>query len=68
VNGKSVSQSALRFDVPLHIGSAELGNWMPGNHSYPVRNLNGRMDEFALFGAALSAEEIKKHFDMGNPR
>jgi hypothetical protein len=68
VNGKSVSKDALRFDVPLHIGNAELGNWMAGKHSYPVRNLNGRIDEFSLFAAALTADEIAMSYQTGKPR
>jgi len=68
VNGRNVSKHALRFDVRLHIGNAELGNWIAGKHSYPVRNLHGRMDEFSLFAAALPAEEIARSYQIGKPR
>ena len=34
---------------------------------YAVRNLNGRMDEFALFGKALAADEIRELYQVGAP-
>ncbi len=54
----------------MSIGNASLGNWGLPERDEPrfaVRNLNGSMDEFALFSAALSAEEIRKFYDEGKP-
>jgi len=50
-------------------GDCELGNWgLPTEkHKFPIRNLNGRMDEFAIFQEALSPAEIKGIYDAGNP-
>lgn len=45
----------------LVYGACELGNWgIPlKNHRFPIRNLNGSLDEFAIYSAALSADEIQ---------
>jgi hypothetical protein len=70
-DGKGIRALALRFDTPLRLGSAELGNWgapIPGSTAtYAVRNLNGRMDEFALFGRALNEREVRELFAAGAP-
>jgi hypothetical protein len=51
-------------------GRATIGNWSspqrPDAH-FAIRNLNGSMDEFALFSAALTGEEIKEMYDNGKP-
>ncbi|HZE96685.1 MAG TPA: LamG-like jellyroll fold domain-containing protein [Planctomycetota bacterium] len=69
IDGRPVRRLPLKFDTQLRLGAAELGNWgvpMQGN-VYAVRNLNGRMDEFALFGKALRAEEIAGLYAVGAP-
>ena len=52
------------------IGTASIGNWslptQPDSH-FAIRNLNGSIDEFALFAAALTDIEIKEIFDNGKP-
>jgi hypothetical protein len=69
VDGRLVNRLPLKFDTTLRLGAVELGNWgvpLQGN-VYAVRNLNGRMDEFALFGKALGAEEIRDLYAVGAP-
>jgi hypothetical protein len=69
VDGRQVGQDDLQVKVRLSIGNVELGNWgaaYAGDRS-PLRALNGRMDEFLLFRAALSAEEIGELFRAGEP-
>jgi hypothetical protein len=34
---------------------------------YAIRNLNGRMDEFTLFGKALREEEVRELYQVGAP-
>lgn len=53
----------------LRIGQAELGNWSPRGIDDPwtVRNLNGRIDEFAIYASALSDEEIHELYEVGKP-
>lgn len=74
IDGRAISSE----DVPdgylvekVKIGAASIGNWSePKNQSDPnfaVRNLNGSLDEFALYSAALSAEEIAGLYLIGKP-
>ncbi|MCO8124028.1 FecR domain-containing protein [Stieleria sp. TO1_6] len=55
----------------VKIGSASICNWSEPMYrtdaKFVVRNLNGSMDEFALFSGALSEQEIKDLFQTGNP-
>jgi hypothetical protein len=72
VDGQCVVKKTLRGErVSLSIGNAEIGNWgTPGYGSfqrYPIRNFNGRIDEFALFQAPLSDRDIQELYRMGEP-
>ena len=52
------------------IGAASIGNWaLPTkpDAEFAIRNLNGSIDEFAIFSAALSADEIREFYDYGKP-
>lgn len=62
LNGREVSSEAIRFDQPLRIGSAELGNWGVAlkTDRRPVRNFVGRMDELTVWKVALSADEFRE--------
>jgi hypothetical protein len=59
VNGRQVAAGPLGRKTPVKLGTANLGNidstWW---NTQPVRNFNGRMDEFALFARALTSGEI----------
>lgn len=72
VNGRPVSQHALRVEPPFQIGAAELGNWnahgFPGHDPFLVRNFSGAMDEFCLFNRALSADEVQALHAAGRPQ
>jgi hypothetical protein len=71
VDGRVVRSLPLKFDTALKLGSAELGNWgVPiagSTATYAVRNLNGRMDEFVLFGKALVEDEVGALHASGAP-
>lgn len=69
LDGLPVSHHEIETPIPLVIGPAEIGNWRPQKHTgeHSIRSLNGRLDEFALFGRALSAEEILKLYQSGKP-
>ena len=73
VNGTEVSNEPIQDDFfvdKLRIGPAEIGNWgQPLRESpwFAIRNLNGAIDELAIFDAALTAEEIKVLYDDGKP-
>jgi hypothetical protein len=70
VNGREVAARELGYEpVPILLGSVEIGNWgIPSRgNKVPVRNLNGRMDEFLLFHQALGAQEIETLYQAGKP-
>jgi hypothetical protein len=72
LDGKMISQERSPFHQPgrkIVYGNCELGNWgLPTEgHKFPIRNFNGRMDEFAIFHATLSAQEIKAIYESGRP-
>lgn len=64
VNGKQISSQEIEplYEVKeFRIGNAEVGNWgLPfrSDPNFAIRNLNGRMDEIAIFDAALDKEEV----------
>lgn len=55
--------------LPITIGSAELGNWgmPPEGFKFAIRNLNGRIDEFAIYSSVLGADEIHTIYEAGKP-
>jgi len=69
VNGDPVSRHALRLGPPFRLGPAELGNWNARSGPNPapslIRNLSGSVDEFELFGRALSDAEIRELYAKG---
>lgn len=54
---------------PIVFGPCEIGNWgLPTQgHQFPIRNLNGAIDEFAIYSSALSAAEISNLYGHGKP-
>jgi hypothetical protein len=70
VNGQQVASFRITYPTPIHIGPADLGNWGSASREFdrtPVRNLNGRMDEFLLFDRALSSREVQDLYLAGKP-
>lgn len=69
VNGQRISREAIKpefFVNKLRIGNGEVGNWgqpFREDPTFAIRNLNGRMDELAIFKSALGDEEIAKLFE-----
>lgn len=57
-DGQEVGRQVLNDMGPLRLGAAELGNWQAQGASHPLRNLNGRVDEFMILNRVLSATEI----------
>lgn len=62
VNGAQVADGTMKRRIPVQLGLANLGNFDAASPTSAgvghVRAFNGRIDEFALFTRALSAEEI----------
>ena len=72
LDGKEVSRERSehhRDGRKVTFGACEIGNWgLPlERHPFPVRNLNGRVDEFIIFHAPLSGEEITSLYKLGIP-
>jgi len=72
VDGREMSR--FTFDVPmrLKLGPAEIGNWRVDDPEIrrtvsTYRSLNGLIDEFGLFGRAMSAAEIREIYTAGKP-
>lgn len=54
----------------IRIGAAEIGNWgqpFRDSPTFAVRNLNGTIDELAVFGAALSSQDVQELYEKGRP-
>lgn len=73
VNGEELSRQEIidRFHIStLKIGPAEIGNWGQPFRKTPwfaVRNLNGAIDELAIFNAALTSDELQSLYEKGRP-
>lgn len=73
INGKQFHREVLPENMQVDrvkIGPASIGNWSEPTRDeakFSVRNLNGSMDEFAIFSEALSAVEIAELYQKGKP-
>jgi hypothetical protein len=71
VNGSPVSRHPLDLHPPFRLGAAELGNWNVRSGPNPgpmlIRNFGGSLDEFQLFGRALSDGELRELHAHGKP-
>jgi hypothetical protein len=69
VNGSRISEQEIEDDYlieRLRIGNAEIGNWgqpFREDPTFAIRNLNGRMDEMAIFKAALTKDEVARFYE-----
>ena len=71
-NGQLVALKYMVKKRALTLGNLELGNWTSADKksdaNYCLRDLHGRMDDFALLSRPLSSEEIRSQYDLGRPR
>lgn len=69
ISSESIPDSAL-VEV-LHIGDASICNWNEPMYrtdaKFVLRNLNGSMDEFAIYSGSLSTKEISELYRLGTP-
>lgn len=72
VDGREVASAPMSHQVMIQLGMANIGNFDSGLPSEkdqsPVRNFNGRFDEFALISRALSKEELFRDTETISPR
>jgi len=74
-NGRALSREPLYETVKLRVGDAQIGNWRPYLDSlhkpikggFPIRNFNGRIDEFMIAAHALTNEEIQSLYQESKP-
>jgi hypothetical protein len=73
-DGAEVSREVSKLHQagrPVIFGPSVIGNWgLPtGNHPshFPIRNLNGAIDEFAIYSTVLSGADIRSIFEHGKP-
>lgn len=74
LNGKAISNESIPDPLlveSIRVGQASICNWNEPMYrtdpEFVLRNLNGTMDEFAIFSTALSPAEIKQWYESGNP-
>jgi len=74
IDGEAISREPIPSDYRVEtvkIRAVSIGDWSePAYRKTPefaVRNLNGAIDEFAIFGAALSEAEIAWMYEAGRP-
>lgn len=71
-NGQIVGADRLGVRTLLQLETCEIGNWairsgaggvVPRNGNDVARNLQGRLDEVAIFSAPLSPDEVRQIYD-----
>ncbi|MGB7328562.1 MAG: LamG-like jellyroll fold domain-containing protein [Rubripirellula sp.] len=73
LNGELLSREVVpenQVVTPTRIGKASIGNWSSPTKpdaKFAIRNLNGSIDEFILYAAALSDDEIRQIYENGRP-
>jgi hypothetical protein len=73
VNGEILHEETIGEKMLVHttrIGAATIGNWSvptKADAEFAIRNINGTIDEFAIFASALSANEIEEMYENGRP-
>jgi hypothetical protein len=66
VDGRLVGRFMLAEDLGIRIEHGELGNWNPGDSrdGAKIRNLRGRMGEFALLARTMGEAEVEALYDV----
>lgn len=74
LNGEPISSEEIQDEWlvdNIKIDSGSICNWSEPMYrtdpNFVVRNLNGNLDEFAIFSGALSPEEVLTLYQTGNP-
>ena len=58
----------MKTGLPAVLGPAQIGNWnLKNRFTTEHRRLSGRMDELVALGRVSTAEEIRQHYEAGNP-
>jgi hypothetical protein len=75
LNGEKVAHKELKYELPAIMGVAQIGSLVVGEDLLPGdlalnsgATIQGRMDEFAVMGRAMTPAEIRAHYRQGKPR
>ena len=66
-DGEMVGEYPIELEVPLRLGRAEIGNWVPHAHSTskPFRCLDAKLDQLVIIGRELSGGELQELYESG---
>lgn len=72
LDGEEVSREVSenhRDGLKVTFGRCEIGNWglPPERVPFPIRNFNGRIDEFVIYNEPLAAKEVASLYQLGVP-
>lgn len=73
LNGQRIHKEIIpdhQLVSTTRFGKSTIGNWTSPqrpDEDFAIRNLNGRIDEFALFADALTEDEIQQLYESGKP-
>lgn len=67
VNGVQSFEWPLDPTAEIRPGTCRIGNWLAAGEFAPVRSLNGRIDELALWNRALTEPEIQTEVNQALP-
>lgn len=73
LNGQMLSRHSVpaqQCPTSIQMGTSSIGNWASPTQldsSFAIRNLNGSIDELAIYDAALTAQEVQEMYREGNP-
>lgn len=73
LNGRRIHKEIIPEDQLVsttRFGRSTIGNWTSPqrpDEDFAIRNLNGSIDEFALFADVLSEQEIQQLYENGKP-
>lgn len=73
LNGQRIHKEIIpdhQLVSTTRFGKSTIGNWTSPqrpDEDFAIRNLNGRIDEFALFADALTENEIQQLYESGKP-
>lgn len=75
LNGEKIAHRDLRYQLTATMGIAQIGSLLVDDDPVPSRKagnkgktIQGRMDEYAIMGRAMTPAEIREHYRQGKPR
>ena len=61
LDGQQVGEEKIEKSVPLHVGSAWIGQWNTADSGFKgTRNFHGRIEELTIWKCALRDDQIRQ--------